>query len=249
MSLPVTLGFIVVTVLVMWWWAGGSKKSTLLEQAEEALKEGKTIRAEMMGGRAVAAAEKDHGERSIEVARVRYAFAQILAKAGESERAIEEFTAASEIDNGAEEFAEQRTGFAHMLVQIAFQHLRKGDKQNGTAQLELAAKLLPADDQMSGVVAAHLRAAKTGAPYPFEQSEKRIGKALTRYVKARTPKGLINAVQASMSVNGGFEFGVNFAREPDDADQLAYADAMKAAIELIENGGIETLEKAARARD
>lgn len=248
MSLPVTLGIIAVTVLLMWFWAGGGKKVTLLEQAEEALREGKTIRAEILGGRAVAAAEKAHGARSIEVARVRYGFARILAQANESERAIEEFTAASAIDDGAEEFAEARIGFAHMLVQIAFQQLKKGDKATGKAQLEQALDLLPADDDVTAVAAAHLQAIRTGAPYPFEQSERRIGKALTRFVKSRTPKGLVDAVQASMTLNGGFEFGVRFAREPDEADQQVYADAMQEAISLIENGGIETLEKAARAR-
>lgn len=248
MSLPVTLGIIVVTVLLMWWWAGGSKKSSLLEEAEQALADGKSIRAEILGGRAVAAAEKAHGAGSIDVARVRYRFAQILAQAGESERAIEEFTAASAIDGGAAEFAEARTGFGQMLVQIAFQHLKKGEKDVGKAQLEQAAALLPADDALAPVVEAHLRAIQTGAPYPFEQSERRIGKALTRFVKSRTPKGLIDAVQASMTVNGGFEFGVRFAREPSDEDQLSYAEAMKDAIGLIENGGIDTLEKAARDR-
>lgn len=248
MSLPVTLGIIAVTVILMWWWAGGSKKTTLLEQAEEALRDGKTIRAEMLGGRAVSAAEKAHGESSAEAARVRYGFAQILAQAGESERAVEEFTAASAIDGGAEEFAEQRIGFGQMLVQIAFQQLKKGDKATGKAQLEQAATLLPEGDELRKVVDAHLKAIKTGAPYPFEQSERRIGKALTRFIKSRTPKGLVDAVQASMTINGGFEFGVRFAREPSDDDQVNYADAMKEAIGLIENGGIDTLEKAARAR-
>lgn len=248
MSIEIVIGFIVVTVFLMWMWAGGSKKTTLLEQAEEAIREGKTIRAEMMGNRAVAAAQKDHGESSIEVVRVQYAFAQILAQAGESDRAVEEFTAAAANDKGGEEFAEARTGFAHMLVQIAFQHLKKGDKTTGKAQLTQAQDLLPADDGLAEVVAAHLRAVDTGAPYPFEQTERRLGKALTRYIKARTPKGLVDAVQASMTVSGGFEFGVRFAREPEESDQAEYADAMKEAIDLIQNGGVEILEKAARAR-
>ena len=171
-----------------------------------------------------------------------------LAQAGESERAIEEFSAASANDKGGEEFAEARTGFAHMLVQIAFQNLKKGDKATGKAQLSQAQALLSADDELAQVVDAHLRAVDTGAPYPFEQNERRLGKALTRYIKARTPKGLVDAVQANMTVNGGFEFGVRFAREPEDGDQETYAEAMKEAIDLIQNGGVETLEKAARAR-